>query len=122
MTDTEARTVLRAVAGYEWPVTAAETARMTGLSRQTTAGMMAELARQGLLSRARQESRSSYTVTETGRAELEQNKTTVLAVEVDDRLAAEVMAYLQSVNGVEMVYEHGNGCCCKNCPWRGNHG
>lgn len=117
----EDRSVLRAVAAYEGNVTAAEVARMSGISRQLAAGTAAELARQGLLS-VRRGAQAAYAVTDAGRAELEQHKTTILAVEVDDQLAADVIACLQSVNGVRMAYEHGNGCCCKNCPWQGDHG
>jgi DNA-binding MarR family transcriptional regulator len=118
-TDSETRSVLRSVAAYEGNVTAAEVARLTGMSRQLVAGTAAGLARQGLLS-VRRGAQAAYTVTDAGRAELARHKTTILSVEADDRLAPEVSVLLQSVNGVEMVYEHGNGCCCPHCPHRGN--
>lgn len=45
-----------------------------------------------------------------------------LLVEVSEPLAEEVAAYLAGhVNGVVSVSEHGSGCCCKNCPWNGDH-
>jgi len=82
---------------------------------------MAELARRGLLSTWRRDGRAAYTVTPAGTAELERNVTTCLLVEVDDRLAADILAYLNgSVNGVKIAYEHGNGCCCQHCPHKGN--
>jgi DNA-binding MarR family transcriptional regulator len=118
---TEDRAVLRAVAAYTGNVTAADVARLAGISRQSAAGTLARLAQDGLLSRRTgQGARSAYDVTSAGRAELERNRTTCLLVEVDGRLASEIAVYLQSVNGVEMAYEHGNGCCCQHCPHKGN--
>jgi hypothetical protein len=37
-----------------------------------------------------------------------------------DEAAAALTDLLGEV-GAE-VFEHGPGCCCKNCPWDGNHG
>jgi hypothetical protein len=31
-------------------------------------------------------------------------------------------AFLQSLPQVASVSVHGDGCCCGNCPWKGNHG
>jgi hypothetical protein len=39
----------------------------------------------------------------------------------DDEEAAEVEAFIASIRGVDMVSDHGEGCCCKNCPWGGDH-
>ena len=40
---------------------------------------------------------------------------------VDDRLAEAVTHYLdRSLGGVEAVWDHGTGCCCKHCPHGGN--
>jgi predicted ArsR family transcriptional regulator len=116
------RNLLRAVAAYEGDVTAAEAARILGISRQLAAGSLAELARAGMLS-ARRMPQAAYTVTDAGRAELERNQVTCLLVEVDDRLADDLAVYLgKDVSGIVSVSEHGSGCCCKHCPRKGDHG
>jgi hypothetical protein len=47
-----------------------------------------------------------------------------LLVEVDGESedSNELEAYLYSLGNVISVSVHGPGCCCKNCPWDGNHG
>jgi hypothetical protein len=45
-----------------------------------------------------------------------------LLVEVSEVLAEDVAECLPRVNGVLSVTEHEPGCCCKNCPWGGDHG
>jgi hypothetical protein len=47
---------------------------------------------------------------------------TYLLVEVDDAEASQVEAFIGSIGSVKAVEVHGDGCCCKNCPWDGNHG
>jgi hypothetical protein len=47
---------------------------------------------------------------------------TYLLVAVDDAEAAQVEAFIGSIGGVTTVEVHGDGCCCKHCPWDGNHG
>lgn len=49
--------------------------------------------------------------------------TAYLLVEVPDesRAAAIAEEIEQGTDGVRAVYDHGSGCCCKNCPWKGNH-
>jgi hypothetical protein len=47
---------------------------------------------------------------------------TYLLVAVDDAEAAQVEAFIGSIGGVMTVEVHGDGCCCKHCPWYGNHG
>jgi hypothetical protein len=37
----------------------------------------------------------------------------------DEKLLAEGRTELL---GVVSVSVHGGGCCCKNCPWDGDHG
>jgi hypothetical protein len=43
-----------------------------------------------------------------------------LLVEVSEA-DAEVEAALARMPGVRGVTVHGNGCCCGNCPWNGDH-
>lgn len=39
----------------------------------------------------------------------------------DDVAEALAKVITGTVPGVEIT-EHGHGCCCQNCPWKGNHG
>lgn len=119
------RNMLRAVASYgDTPVTAGEISRGLGISRQAASAQAAVLARCGVLEAKTLAVGRAYRITAAGRAELDAHKTTVLLVEVDDRLAGDILHYLspEFVNGIVSVTEHGRGCCCKNCPWQGNHG
>lgn len=119
------RNMLRAVASYgDTPVTAGEISRNLGISRQAASAQAAALARCGVLEAKTLAVGRAYRITTAGQAELDAHKTTVLLVEVDDRLAGDIVHFLspEFVNGVVSVTEHGSGCCCKNCPWRGNHG
>jgi hypothetical protein len=120
------RNLLRAVASYgQVPVTAGEVSRNLGLPRQAASARAALLARLGFLeSRVLAQGRC-YAITDAGAAELKANEFTWLLVKVDDRMAGEVYSYLAApglVNGIAEVTDHGGGCCCKNCPWRGDHG
>lgn len=47
-----------------------------------------------------------------------------LLVEVDGGAEASnaLEAELYSRGDVISVSVHGDGCCCSNCPWKGNHG
>lgn len=47
-----------------------------------------------------------------------------LLVEVDDgpEATSAVEGYLLSLGSVVNVTVHGDGCCCQNCPWNGDHG
>jgi len=47
-----------------------------------------------------------------------------LLVEVDKSYNQERLQryILEASDGVLAIYDHGKGCCCKNCPWDGNHG
>jgi len=45
-----------------------------------------------------------------------------LLVEVDDNALERLRADLAGYPGVGVTDYHGPGCCCKNCPWHGNHG
>jgi hypothetical protein len=49
-----------------------------------------------------------------------------LLVEVAEDEASQVEAFIGSTGGVESVAVHNEGpgfaCCCKNCPWGGDHG
>lgn len=45
-----------------------------------------------------------------------------LLVEVDDGSLEQLMADLAGYPGVgDVTGDHGKGCCCKNCPWKGDH-
>lgn len=48
----------------------------------------------------------------------------LLVVQVSEEEASEVGAFIATVGGVISVEAHGEDghCCCKNCPWNGNHG
>lgn len=119
------RNMLRAVAGYGGTaVTAGEVSRSLGISRQAASAQAAMLARCGLLTmQVLPAGRYYYRVTAAGLAELEAHKTALLLVEVDDRLAGDILHYLspEFINGIVSVTDH-VGCCCKNCPWQGDHG
>jgi hypothetical protein len=43
-------------------------------------------------------------------------------VEVDSGTLGQLYDDLAAYPGVGEVTEHGPGCCCKNCPWGGDHG
>lgn len=45
-----------------------------------------------------------------------------LLVEVSDLVAEQFLDDMTGYPGVADVTEHGPGCCCKNCPWQGDHG
>lgn len=45
-----------------------------------------------------------------------------LLVGVEEWAEDNVTVYLDVTAGVRTVDVHGPGCCCKNCPWNGNHG
>lgn len=45
-----------------------------------------------------------------------------LLVQVDEGATDQLFDDLASYPGVVSVEEHGEGCCCKHCPWAGNHG
>ena len=45
----------------------------------------------------------------------------LLVVVAEASEAAQIEAFIRSIGGVESVEVHGKGCCCQNCPWRGNH-
>jgi len=45
-----------------------------------------------------------------------------LLVEVEQDWARHTMDRLPELAGITDVTVHGKGCCCKNCPWGGNHG
>lgn len=119
------RNMLRAVASYgQTPVTAGEVSRGLGISRQAASAQAAMLARCGLLEAKTLAVGRCYRLTAAGQEELDTHKTMFLLVEVDDRLSEDIAHCLspEFVNGVVSVTEHGGGCCCKNCPWRGSHG
>jgi len=52
----------------------------------------------------------------------EKKPTDVLLVEVDADKTAELSLLLVNRPYVQSVTDHGKGCCCKNCPWNGDHG
>lgn len=46
-----------------------------------------------------------------------------LLVQVDDESESRyVIEALGDMEHVVTVIDHGPGCCCKNCPWSGDHG
>lgn len=45
-----------------------------------------------------------------------------LLVTVDGDKLDQLHDDLEKYPGVTDVSDHGGGCCCKNCPWDGNHG
>jgi hypothetical protein len=46
-----------------------------------------------------------------------------LAAAMIDRLQPGTYLLSWTGNDAETsIVEHGDGCCCKNCPWNGNHG
>ena len=50
-------------------------------------------------------------------------ETTWLLVEVRrDCVNDAVDGINDNVPGVQSVYPHPADCCCKNCPWKGDHG
>ena len=118
------RNLLRTVAGYgDTPVTARDICRSMGISRQAASAQAALLAKCGLLTMQVLSMGRCYKVSAAGKAELEAHKTALLLVEVDDRMADDVAAYLGgagAVIGVRSVEDHGGGCCCQHCPHRGN--
>jgi DNA-binding transcriptional regulator PaaX len=119
------RNLLRVVERYGGlVVTAAGVARGLGTSRQEVAAMAVILEAAGMLSVSRLPKQVTYSLTEAGSRELAENQFTYLLVQVNDRLAEDVAAYLLGVNGVQEVSvhneEHPNGCCCQNCPHNGN--
>lgn len=118
------RNMLRVIdASGGHPVPAGEVARGLGISRQAVAGTAKVLKAAGMLLVRVGPRYVTYEVTEAGRAELAARQSLYLLVEADDRLGDDVYAYLsQGVNGIVSVTEHGSGCCCKNCPWGGDHG
>lgn len=120
------RNLLRAVASYgATPVTPREISRSLGVSRQAASARASLLARLGFLESRELPGGRCYRITGNGMTELKDNEFTYLLVKVDDRMAGEVGSYLAAglVNGIAEVTDHGGGgCCCKNCPWGGNHG
>ena len=116
------RNILRGVLAYEDRAASVnDIISATGYTRMTVRSGIRLLEKAGLI--ARRQGEFLYVLTEAGRAELAANKKMFLVVEVDDRLAEDISYYLaRSVNGITAVTEHGPGCCCKNCPWGGNHG
>ena len=125
------RDVLRAVERYfndeELPagvliVGVTEVARLLGLRPKEVRRTVQELGAAGLLSARPVLGRQSLMVTDAGRADLARNKSAYLLVQVDDKFADDTEYLLARMNGVEQVHVHGPGCCCKNCPWKGDHG
>lgn len=46
-----------------------------------------------------------------------------LLVTVDSEAsAAQIADHLRDDPAVTVVSGHPDGCCCKNCPWNGDHG
>lgn len=120
------RNVLRAVASYgSTPVTAREISPNLGVSRQAASARASLLARLGFLESRVLTVGRCYRVTPAGTAELKENEFAYLLVKVDDRMAGEFCSYLSAAgpaSGIAEVTDHGSGCCCKNCPWGGDHG
>lgn len=116
------RNMLRVIERYgeSFPVMSGDVARGLGTSRQAVALMAAALEDAGLLSIERKPRLVTYSLTDAGRRELEENRLAYLLVTVDDRMAEEVAAVLGRVNGVEAVEVHGSECCCQHCPHKGN--
>ena len=54
--------------------------------------------------------------------EPEKEPTEFMLVEVDADKTAELSQLLVNRPYVQSVTVHGKGCCCKNCPWNGDHG
>jgi hypothetical protein len=46
----------------------------------------------------------------------------ILVETASEAEAAAVTDILAIAPGVITVCDHGDGCCCKNCPWDGDHG
>jgi hypothetical protein len=122
------RNLLRVVERYSGPdgapVTSGDAARGLGTSRQAVAAMAATLEQAGYLAVTRLPKTITYAVTDPGLSYLGAHQSSFLLVEVDDRLAGDVAAYLPAVNGVQGVSAHNeeypNGCCCQHCPHNGN--
>jgi hypothetical protein len=47
---------------------------------------------------------------------------TYLLVQVDYEESGSLSERIAGLHGVLEVTGHDEGCCCKNCPWNGNHG
>jgi DNA-binding transcriptional regulator PaaX len=115
------RNLLRVVESYGGLIVTADgIARGLGTSRQEVAAMAGILEAAGMLSVSRLPKQVTYSLTEAGSRELAENQFTYLLVQVNDRLAEDVAAYLLGVNGVQEVDVHGSGCCCQHCPHNGN--
>lgn len=120
------RNLLRVVDHYgaDFPVTSGDVARGLGTSRQAVAAMAATLGQAGYLAVTRLPKSVTYAVTAEGLRYLGAHQSSFLLVEVDDRLADDVAAYLPAVIGVQGVSvhneDHPHGCCCQHCPHGGN--
>jgi DNA-binding Lrp family transcriptional regulator len=115
------RNLLRLIEHYGGPATPAEISRGLGISRSAAGSRAKLLAASGWLIVTGKGADREYEVSASGRGYLAANRVSYLLVQVDDRLAEDVAAILsQNFNGIEMVTDHGGGCCCQHCPHRGN--
>lgn len=116
------RNLLRVVEGHgAYPFSPGDVARQMGESVQRVTATARALAQGGLLEAFNYGGRTTYRVTDAGRAELAAHRTRKLLVEADDRMADEVAAWIAgNVNGVTDVSDHGDGCCCQHCPHGGD--
>jgi hypothetical protein len=118
----EDRNLLRLVANGH-AATSQDIARLLGVSRREAGGKVRVLTAAGYLGVRRLEAgQHHYEVTVAGTAELAANVTSYLLVQVDDRVAADTAYLLERQDGITSVTVHSPGCCCKNCPWGGDHG
>ena len=116
--------VLRVASVHDGTATTPLLAMQCGTTRQVVAPAAARLCQAGLLTRGTLGGQVCYGVTSAGREQAgpPRNRSAFMLVEVDEEKYLEVQEMLLALGIVRSCTEHQKGCCCKNCPWRGDHG